>query len=303
MQLTQQTFNIEQIERNILGFKNSRTSLGDLSELRRSIVENGLLNPPIVWGQTDGNGVERLVLLAGHRRFQAILDERADREQNGGSERFFDTVDCGVYDGTIEGALALNISENIQREDLNYADMCESVAKLNERIGNQTETARLLNISQPQVSILCSTYRGLCSDGFEAMRQGRIRLNQAKRLAKITNQDGTPNVARQMELLEAILADVSEGIPEEEQRRRAKTFRSKSEVEELRTVLSREEAEGDLQVDEDHRRSVMQVIRWFFLELDTENMLVRVDEMDDTSAEEVDGDDSIRRRRRIRIGE
>ena len=301
MQLTQQTFNIEQIERNILGFKNSRTSLGDLSELRRSIAENGLLNPPIVWSQTDGSGAERVVLLAGHRRLQAILDERADSE--GGEEGFFDTVDCGVYDGTIEGALALNISENIQREDLNYADMCESVAKLNERIGNQTETARLLNISQPQVSILCSTYRGLCPEGFEAMRQGRIRLNQAKRLAKITNQDGTPNVSRQMEILEDILADTSEGIPEEEQRRRAKTFRSKSEVEELRTVLSREAADGDLQVDEDHRRSVMQVIRWFFLELDTENMLVRVDELDDTSAEEVEGDDSIRRRRRIRIGE
>ena len=152
MQLEQQIFEINSIERNALGFRNSRTNLGDLSELRTSISENGLMNPPIVWLSEDSDGVLRTILLAGHRRFQAILDERESR----GGAGFFDTISCGVYDGTIEGAIALNISENIQREDLNYADMCESVANLNERIGNQTETARLLNISQPQVSILLS---------------------------------------------------------------------------------------------------------------------------------------------------
>lgn len=299
-QLLQGEFDINTIELNANGFKNSRTIMGDLTEMKESIINNGLINPPIVYHTTDDEGQSRYILLAGYRRFQAITDHRnALIEEHGDAEGWFDTIKCSVFEGTFDEALALNISENLQREDLNFADKAEAINRLVERVGNQSDVAAMLNISQPNVSQMVSVYTGLCRDALEALRHGNITLSVAKKLSKIRLNDGSPNVIRQSEILDEIFnKDID--VPEEEQRKRAKTFRSKKEFEELRTILATNE---ELSVDSGHRASLNQFLDWAMCLLETEDMLFRVDSYINETENEVDEVEEVAPKRRMRVGE
>jgi len=301
-QLSQGEFDISQIELNANGFKNSRTIMGDLSEMKASIIKNGLINPPIVYRTSDDDGNTRYVLLAGYRRFQAINEHRnALTDEFGDTNGWFDTIQCSIFEGDFDEALALNISENLQREDLNFADKAEAIDRLVNRVGNQSDVAKMLGISQPNVSQMCSVYNGLCKDALEALRHGNITLSVAKKLSKILSADGTPNVLRQSEILDEIFNKDAD-VPEEEQRKRAKTFRSKKEFEELRTILATNE---ELSVDSGHRSSLNQFLDWAMCLLETEDMLFRVDTYINESDSEFDevADEEVAPKRRIRVGE
>lgn len=299
-QLTQGVFDIDVIELNANGFKNSRTIMGDLTEMRESIVKNGLINPPIVYKNVDSDGDTRYILLAGYRRFQAIMDHRSElTKENGDTGGWFDTIQCSVFEGEFDEALALNISENLQRQDLNYADKAEAIARLVERVGNQSEVAEMLSVSQPQISQMCSVYNGLCRDALEALRHGNITLSVAKKLSKILLADGTPNVLRQSEILDEIFNSDTD-VPEEEQRKRAKTFRTKKEFEELRTILATNE---DVSVDSSHRASLNQFLDWAQCLLETEDMLFRVDSYLNEEESVEEEHEEVAQKRRIRVGE
>jgi ParB-like chromosome segregation protein Spo0J len=303
MQLEQRSFPIEKIEKNVLGFRNSRSDIGDTRDLQGSIVSDGLLNPPIVHITNDSDGNERIVLVAGYRRMQAIHDERQARGDSGTEDGWFDEISCGVHDGDLDDALALNISENLQRETLNFADKCEAVYRLNERVGTQERVASMLNISQPQVSVLCSTYRGLSTVAFEALRHGRITMTQAKKLAKVVKPDGTPNEKGQDDILEEILGHGKDEVPETKQRKRAKTYRSKKEMEELRTHLA---SNRDEDLDKEYREALDRVVLWYFCEIETDDLLNIIDSVDEVTVKEeasTKKKKTVKRKRRIRIGE
>ena len=300
-QLTQGNFDINTIELNAAGFKNSRTIMGDLTEMKESIMKNGLINAPIVYNCLDLDGNQHYVLLAGYRRFQAITEIRQELvSSNGGTDGFFDTINCSIFEGSFEEAVALNISENLQREDLNFADKAEAIYNLTERVGNQSEVAEMLGISQPNVSQMISVYKGLCRDALEALRHGQITLSVAKKLSKIVLADKTPNVIRQSEILDEIFNKDSD-IPEEEQRKRAKTFRSKKEFEELRTILA---TNDEISTDADHRASLAQFLDWAQCLIETEDILFRLDRYIDSNEESVEVEEEVApTKRRIRIGE
>lgn len=298
-QLEQGQFDINSIELNANGFKNSRTVMGDLSEMRQSIVNNGLINPPIVYECADEGGNTRYILLAGYRRFQAITDERNHLiDENGSTDGWFDTIQCSVFRGSFDEALALNISENLQREDLNHADKAEAISRLVERVGNQSEVAEMLNVSQPQISQMCSVYHGLCRDALEALRHNHITLNMAKKLCKILLDDGSPNVIRQCEILDERFNNDAD-VPEEEQRKRAKTFRTKKEFEELRTLLA---TNDDVTVDSDYRASLTQFLNWAQCLIETDDMLFRVESYEESEVE-YEAEDTTQTKRRMRVGE
>ena len=301
-QLNQAEFDIDQIELNANGFKNSRTIMGDLTEMKESIIKNGLINPPIVYQCADDEGATRYILLAGYRRFQAITDHRnALKDSDGTTNGWFDTIQCSVFEGSFDEAVALNISENLQREDLNYADKAEAIARLVDRVGNQSEVAEMLSVSQPQISQMCSVYRGLCTDALEALRHGNITLSVAKKLAKILLNDGSPNVIRQSEILDELFSDAGE-VPEGEQKKRTKTFRTKKEFEALRQVIVGNE---DLSVDREHRASLLQFLDWAMCLIEEEDMLFRVDnylEGEEDSVEEV-SEETVAPKRRIRMNQ
>ena len=302
-QLEQAEFDINSIELNANGFKNSRTIMGDLTEMKESIVKNDLLNPPIVYETTDDTGQTRYILLAGYRRHAAITERRQELiDEHGSTDGWFDTIQCSVFKGSFEEAIALNISENLQREDLNYADKAEAIARLVDRVGNQTAVAEMLSVSQPQISQMCKVYNGLASEALEALRLGRIPLQFAKELAKIRLDDGSPNIIRQVEILEDRLADSSSEVPEEEKVKRPPTFRSKKEFEELRQLVLLNE---DLSVDREHRASLLQFLDWAMMALDSEQMLFRVDSYLDNQSNSEDSEvsEDVAPKRRIRMNQ
>ncbi len=308
-QLPKRVFNLEDLETNVLGFRNCRVVSSDtsLKGLSADIRSGKLLDDPIVW-VVENDGGDRVVILAGHRRVEAIKRERQRLiQEEGGTGGWFDTIRCSIFDGNLDDAIALNIRENLQREDLNPADEFEAISRMYERVKEsddssspQTRVANMLNVSQPTVSNAINTYFGLCAEAFEALRHGNINKTQARKLARMLREDKTPDTDAQTAWLEGYLTSDDSKEPEiKKKSTRTKTYRSKSEVEELRQVLAKSD---DLGLDGDHRASLMQFIRWYFCELESDDMLYRVEDTDELAIEPTT-EAPKKTKKRIRVGE
>lgn len=274
VQLDQRILEIGQIEVNTCGYKNARTILGDVTELKLAIKEKGLLSPPVVW-ETTHKGKTHYVLLAGHRRLEAISQLRREAHETG-SELPFEELTCSIYEGSLDGAMTAGLVDNVQRESLNPADQAEAVYKLASQVGNQEKVGHMLGKSQPWVSNYVNLYRCLIPQALDALRQEQIKVNQAKKLAMLVNQDKTPDVAAQTAELDRLLNKDEEKQEESKDkdppRQRAKTYRSKGEVEELRTKLA-EAIQEDPDLDTQYRQHFQHFIRWFFCEVPNEEVL------------------------------
>lgn len=274
-QLDQRTLQFEQIETNVCGYRNARTLLGDVSELKEAIKEKGLLTPPVVW-ETTHKGKTRYVLLAGHRRLEA-LNQLRQESLDAGEELPFDDLTCSIYEGTLDGAMTIGLIDNVQRESLNPADQAEAVFKLASQIGNQERVGHMLGKSQPWVSNYVNLFRCLIPQALDALRHDQIRVNQAKKLAMMVNTDKTPAVESQQAELHRLLNKEEEAPAEstpsqEPARERPKTYRNKKEVEELRTKLA-EAITEDPTLDAQYRRHLQHFIRWFFCEVSSEDVV------------------------------
>jgi ParB/RepB/Spo0J family partition protein len=274
VQLDQRILEIGQVEVNTCGYKNARTILGDVTELKLAIREKGLLSPPVVW-ETTHKGRTHYVLLAGHRRLEAINQLRREAHE-AGEEVPFEELTCSIYEGPLDGAMTAGLVDNVQRESLNPADQAEAVFKLASQIGNQEKVGHMLGKSQPWVSNYVNLYRCLIPQALNALRYEQIKVNQAKKLAMLVNQDKTPDVAAQTAELDRLLnkdeEKQEEGKEKDLPRQRAKTYRSKGEVEELRTKLA-EAVQEDPDLDTQYRQYFQHFIRWFFCEVPSEEVL------------------------------
>ena len=218
----------EDIQVNAHGLRNPRHRLDGIEELKSSIVENGLQYPCTVWEYTDPeSGETRYVLAAGFRRHSAISHIREETPDAFG---MFSVV---VLRGSLEQALAKNLEENIQRSNLNPADEIIAVFNLYERVGDQTEVGRMVGKSQSWVSQKVSLKKRLIPRALSALRTEQINLPQAKRIAELTNEDGTPHEEYQNAVLDRLLNTDDDTIPEPTTPR-AKTHRTKKEVEDLK---------------------------------------------------------------------
>ena len=114
---------------------NPRKDLGDLSELRNSILEHGIMqNLTVV---PDGNGYK---ILIGHRRFAA-------------SEGIEDLLPCVISEGLSDREqIGIMLVENMQRSDLTYVeqahgfqmmmDLGETVDTISEKTGFSKSTVK-----------------------------------------------------------------------------------------------------------------------------------------------------------------
>ncbi len=125
-----------------------RSVVGDVKELTDSILEHGLLQPIIVEPQ---QGTSRYKILAGHRRFKAC------------QEAGLKTVKCIVRTVEEQSRLALQIIENLHREDISPVDEARSfqrlmdecsltqrdlAKKLGKSLGSISQTVRILDLSE-----------------------------------------------------------------------------------------------------------------------------------------------------------
>lgn len=96
-----------------------RTVMGDLSELTKSIVDKGVLEPILVRPREDG----RFTIISGERRFRASLDA-------GLSE-----IPCIEMDVPDNELLEIALIENLQRRDLSPFEEAEGYKALQGRHG------------------------------------------------------------------------------------------------------------------------------------------------------------------------
>ncbi len=118
-----------------------------MEELKRSIAENGIIEPPVV--RRNGDFFE---LIAGERRFRAAKDLK------------FDSIEVIVLEvETEDEVLVLSLIENIQRQDLNAIEEAKAYRRIMDamdltqeevaaRVGKNRSTVanmlRLLNLPQ-----------------------------------------------------------------------------------------------------------------------------------------------------------
>ena len=96
-----------------------RSAMGDLSDLTKSIVGKGVLEPILVRPRGDG----RFTIISGERRFRASLDA-------GLSE-----IPCIEMDVPDNELLEIALVENLQRKDLSPFEEAEGYKALQERHG------------------------------------------------------------------------------------------------------------------------------------------------------------------------
>lgn len=103
---------------------------GPLNELKESIRERGLLNPPVCWYDTVA---QQWVLVAGERRLRAMR-ELQNPFRCGETEippGHIPITPLGDYLDSI-GRFAAELDENIQRQDLDWPDRARAYAALHE---------------------------------------------------------------------------------------------------------------------------------------------------------------------------
>ena len=114
-----------------------RKHLGDVAGLGASIKQYGLQNPLIVRRMPDG----LYEIIAGHRRFAACKLEGLIK------------VPCVVRTIEAHDRMALQLVENIQREDLHPVELARGLQRLRDEFAwSQTELAERLGMSTSDVN-------------------------------------------------------------------------------------------------------------------------------------------------------
>ncbi len=153
-----------------------------MSELKRSIAENGILEPPVV--RRDGDHFE---LVAGERRF------RAAREL--GME-VIDVIVMNIEND--EQSLVLSLVENIQRENLNAIEEARACKKIMTSMNvTQEELSTIVGKSR---SAIANTLRllSLPDDVQTMVRNGELAPGSARTLVAVDDSVLQSRLARKI---------------------------------------------------------------------------------------------------------
>lgn len=184
-----------------------REEIGDVSGLAATIADQGLLQPLGVMAHPEG-GFE---LIYGHRRRSAALSLGLTQ------------VPCLIYDND-DRQLIRQLTENLQRRDLNDLEQARAFERLRQRFANEHPdadegqlddfVAQIVGLSPRSVR----RYLGLLDldAGIQAyLRSGQLTVTQAQHLRRINNDHTRSELAR---------AAVDEGMSAAELSRLASYF-------------------------------------------------------------------------------
>ena len=144
-----------------------------LEELKQSITENGILEPPVV-RRKEGF----FELIAGERRFRAA------------KELDFKTIEVILMDvDSDEKMLVLSLIENIQREDLNAIEEAKAYNKIMNRM--KLTQDELSNVVGKSRSTVANTLRllSLTESVQDMVSDGKLAPGSARALIPIRDED------------------------------------------------------------------------------------------------------------------
>jgi len=134
-----------------------RTDLGDLEELKQSILNLGLINPIVVENKEDGSGYW---VIAGERRLRALQAIEAE------SGMFNHQVEVRLFDQLDESAKQLiELDENIKRKNLSWQEYVCALNKVWMLIGegkmSQEACAKQIGLSKSTLNRALAIYENL----------------------------------------------------------------------------------------------------------------------------------------------
>lgn len=163
----------------------------DVADLARDIEQNGLHQPVLIC--PIGNGPKPYKLLAGFRRYTAhkILDRKE--------------IECKVKEHEVDDMTSriINLSENLNRVDLNPLQEAKALSKLRDLGAPREEIARRLNKTagwvQTRIQIL-----DMPEEVQLEIKSNMINLSQVKNLHKILKRDGKEAVYKAAKVMKQV---------------------------------------------------------------------------------------------------
>jgi ParB/RepB/Spo0J family partition protein len=165
-----------QVERDS---RQRQENIADIEDLKASIKTVGLLNPLIVRTQIDDEGNQRLVLVAGERRYRALTELGWENAPIRHFENL-SPVDAEVVE----------LEENIKRKDLTWRDQVRAIGRLHslKKDGDSKwkveQTADLVNLAHTQMRKILRVYGALSSDKLAAAQGIEQAFNILQRFAE-----------------------------------------------------------------------------------------------------------------------
>ena len=144
---------------------NMRSSYDDIEPLAKNIKTHGLINPLMCWQRPDGS----LYLLSGFRRAKAIelnvLEDNEKFKKEGKLDKVVDiatmfipvSINSHIQDE--QEALAINLAENLVRDDCRKYDIVRRVYHLDKVVGlKRANIASRIGKSQAEISVMVTTW-------------------------------------------------------------------------------------------------------------------------------------------------
>jgi ParB/RepB/Spo0J family partition protein len=188
------------------GFQNPRNRFekGKLRELAEDIAAreeanpgSGLRNPVTLW-ETEEDGEEIKVLIAGGRRHAAI----ALLIEEGRAGTLDGRTPYRAFKGDLTAARLEALADNLHREDLTSFEMAAEMDGLVEGGMAQKEIAAKLNKSNPWVSRILTAYRNSSTKLRKAWRSNSLPLDTVMDIAALPEEKQEDAVDEQLEMRE-----------------------------------------------------------------------------------------------------
>jgi ParB family chromosome partitioning protein len=145
-----------------------------VAHLERDILENGLLEPLIVWQRPDGD----YYVVGGFHRLAAIEAIRAEHPG------YFDQIDIRVVSGELDEMRALNLKLNADRLDTKITDYFETVLYLNNANWSKERIAEFLDKSVTWLEEILRFAPGMDPRLRTMLEAGKLSWNKAKAICR-----------------------------------------------------------------------------------------------------------------------
>lgn len=167
---------------------------------QRDILENGLLEPLVVWEKSHGE----FYLVGGFHRTEAIKGIR--REHPG----YFDRVDVRVVGGNPDEIRALNLKLNSDRVDTKITDYFETIIYLNNVNWEKERIATFLDKSVSWVDDILRYVPIMDRQVHKLLEGGKISWTKAKDICRAVQQ---APAGKEKEVLDRMLEKLISAAP------------------------------------------------------------------------------------------
>jgi ParB family chromosome partitioning protein len=145
-----------------------------VAHLERDILENGLLEPLIVWERSHGD----YYVVGGFHRLAAIEAIRAKHAS------YFDQIDVRVVSGELDEMRAVNLKLNADRLDTKITDYFETVLYLSNANWSNERIAGFLDKSVTWLEEILRFAPGMDPRLRTMLEEGKVSWNKAKAICR-----------------------------------------------------------------------------------------------------------------------